>query len=130
VKEHYKRGRIRPLGYKLSKHIARYFQLHPSVTSPEIFKQLTDEKYLLDGCIHAIDALSLLDSERRIVGQGGEGKLSSLENRCVNAIVQSRSKLCESSDKEWIRDALKQLSPAVLCELVTRDGDEDEDEDD
>ena len=69
-------------------HISVYCRLHASVTSPETFKQLTAEKYLLDGAIHPIAAISLLDSERRIVGQEGEeqGKLSNLQERCVGAI--------------------------------------------
>jgi BTB/POZ domain len=133
------------LGEDLCLHLAVYCHDHAAFLSPEMFKKLTDEEYLVDDYLQPACALILLDAERHIVGndnattsrpqlqqqQGGEGEegesneLSSLQMRCVNALARGNHEPKAGSYQlydHWIRDALRQLSPLVLAEIITRGG--------
>jgi BTB/POZ domain len=117
---------------KLSCYIAHYCNLHHP--SPQVFQQLTDEKYLVSGNsaekngIHPKAAVFLLDSERKILGQkerhnpneeeteSNGPRLSSLQIRCVNAIVRGKKK-AKLTDLE---SRFQKFSPVVLREIITR----------
>lgn len=116
-------------------HVAIFCHRHAAVMSTDIFEQLTDRIYLGGHNIDPVDAVRFLDAERRVVGnngiQGGVGgvgegcQLSSLQTGCVRAISSQSSSLCreagkEDFDQEWIRNAILQLPPFLLCDIIVR----------
>jgi hypothetical protein len=112
--------------YSVISHIAVFCYKHADTLSPDIFGQLTSEQYLPMTEIHPVNAMLLLDAERRVlagngIGVGGDDKeLSSLQLRCVNAIACGRQEDLRRLNQKWVREALKQLSPLILCEIISR----------
>jgi hypothetical protein len=122
------------IGRLVAGHVAIFCHHHAAVMSTDIFQQLTHGIYLSGDNIDPVDAVRFLDAERRIggnngiqrgVGGGGERcQLSSLQTRCVRAISNRRSLFLEAEkedvDQEWIRNAILQLPPLLLCEIIVR----------
>jgi BTB/POZ domain len=114
--------------YSLISHIAVFSYKHAGTLSPDAFWQLTHETYLPMTEIHPVNAMLLLDAERRIVanhvGQQQQGdhheQLSSLQIRCVNAIACAEQQELRRLNQKWVREALKKLPPVVLGEIISR----------
>jgi BTB/POZ domain len=111
---------------KLSCYIAHFCDLHH--LSPQVFQQLTHEKYLpgTENGIHPKAAVFLLESERKTLGheenhnQKEESETcqrpSNLQIRCVNAIVRGKKK-AKLTDLE---NRFQKFSPMILREIITR----------
>lgn len=110
---------------KTSRLVAAFCSNH--AVSPQVFKQLTDEKYLPEKYIHIEAAVQFLDLERKILGSNNtkqdaataddNAQLSSLQLRCVNIIVRCKQ---TANFKGESGDVLLNLSPLVLREIITR----------
>jgi FtsZ-binding cell division protein ZapB len=86
--------------------------------SEEVFKQLTDEKYLPR--INPKSALELLQMECKIL-EGKEnnnvddGELSNLQKRCAEAFAENASTV----DLEESGVVLRNLPPLVLSKIIS-----------
>jgi hypothetical protein len=122
MKEHAEKVTIKSkIGIRLSAHIAFFCRNHAAILSPEVFKRLTDEKYLLDDLIHPQAAVMLLDlSDRRIIGTNADERqqfeLSPLQIRCVKAIARREDQAGFKSPEA--RKILTSLPQSVLYELI------------
>jgi BTB/POZ domain len=114
MEEQVEKGTISNVSNSLSVYIAGFCRFRFAL-SPEVFRQLTDEKYLGDGGIDSEAAIVLLDLERRILGN--DKQLSSLQIRCVNAIVRGKKR---ARLTDWYATEFENLSPIVLREIITR----------
>jgi BTB/POZ domain len=119
MEERVEKGTMSNVSKKVSIHICMFCQNHK--VSPEVFRQLTDERYLVENNgIHPLAAISLLYWEHvLLVAAEPEPptELSSLQMRCINTIVRNK----EGADlKGKSGHLLLTLSPLVLRELVTR----------
>jgi hypothetical protein len=70
------------------------------------FLQLTDKEYLPESKIGPVDAMALLDLERRIIGYNSDEELSSLQNRLVNAVARGKKEDFRPlrKHKQWLRE--------------------------
>jgi BTB/POZ domain len=127
MKKHAENGIVVPsLRWTFWVHIVAFCNRHADVLPPEIFKQLTNEAYLPMTKIHPVQAIVLLDAERRIIGDSNEqqgrcdDELSSLQLRCVNAIAQAGQEELRQLNVAWVHDMLRKLPHRVLYEIITR----------
>lgn len=105
----------------LSNLIAEYCFEHRSEMSPAIFGQLTTSTYLPH--LSADSAMEFLELGREITGSR-EGKLSSLEVRCIEAL----KKHWASIDTVALRSKLSSYSPLFLSEFLCATLDEASDQ--
>jgi BTB/POZ domain len=116
------KGTIGDIQWHLAAHVAAYCETHAAVTSPENFLQLTDKKYLPASRIKGGWALSLLSSDRRILGNhavqqvGGDGELSDLQIRCVEAIARDKKVFLQHMS--CLYNHFKHFSPVVQQEIL------------
>ena len=80
----------------------------------DTFLKLTDGELLPSISWRA--ALSLLESERKILVEGDKSTLSSLQERCIEGMVSSWERL----DTSILQQSLERLSPLVLATVFTR----------
>jgi BTB/POZ domain len=123
-----------PGHWELSGHIAMFCEKHHATLSPETFLQLTDEAFLPESQIRPLNAMVLLDCERRIIGynedgvvigyneDGVDGELSNLQNRLVNAVARGKKKdfLPLLNCKPWFLKFEQNISPLIRLEIRYR----------
>jgi hypothetical protein len=114
--------------YSLISHIAVFSYKHAATLAPDAFWHLTHEAYLPMTEIHPVNAMLLLDAERRVISANNfdqhqkqhDDKLSSLQMRCINAIACAQQQELRRLNQKWVREALTKLPPLVLSEIISR----------
>jgi hypothetical protein len=117
VEEHSEQGTISEIKIILSRYIAWFCLVHKPF--PQVFHELTNEKYLADDGIHPEAAIRLLYLEGQILkNDKTASQLTNLQVRCVNAIVRGKKKTTLTSKK--FSGLLQKCSRLVLCEIIKR----------
>jgi hypothetical protein len=119
--EQTEKGTISNISGMLSRYIVFFCFTHNP--TPQVFQQLTNEKYLPS--IHREAAVRLLHLEQKTLDddshdQNAENpprQFSNLQIRCVNTIVRSKQ---NAKVKEKFSEDLKKCASSVLYEIITR----------